>query len=184
MTDFNLQPTLKNDLLELRPLQPEDFDALYTVAKDPLIWALHPAKNRHEKPQFEVFFTDALTSKALVVIDANDGKVIGSTRFHLSDVDKNVDKNAVEIGWSFLARSHWGGAYNRQMKQLMLQHAFKFVKRVVLLVGIDNIRSKRAVEKIGGVYVGTSVDDGGNDSLVFEIYPGNIEYIKQIKSEK
>ncbi len=163
--DFDYQPTLKGDLLELRPILADDFSALYEVAKDPLIWALHPVKNRHEKTQFEIFFADALTSKALVVIDANDGKVIGSTRFHPFDIDNKT----VEIGWSFLARSHWGGAYNQQMKRLMLQHAFKFVERVVLLVGVDNARSKRAVEKIGGIYAGTSPDDGGNDSLIFEI---------------
>ncbi|NQZ12711.1 MAG: GNAT family N-acetyltransferase [Algicola sp.] len=167
--DFENQPTLKGDLLELRPLLAEDFDALYTVAKDPLIWALHPVKNRHEKTQFELFFADALTSSALVVIDTSDGKVIGSSRFHGYDKGDDV----VEIGWSFLARSHWGGSYNAQMKQLMLQHAFKFVERVVLLVGVENARSKRAVEKIGGVYVGIRLDAGGNDSLIFEICRDN-----------
>ena len=167
--DFDHQPTLKGDLLELRPLLAEDFDALYAVAKDPLIWALHPVKNRYEKAQFELFFVDALTAGSLIVIDTSDGKVIGSSRFH--GYDKSDE--TVEIGWSFLARSHWGGAYNQQMKQLMLQHAFKFVERVVLLVGVENARSKRAVEKIGAVYVGTNLDAGGNDSLIFEICRDN-----------
>ena len=50
----------------------------------------------------------------------------------------------IEIGWTFLARSHWGGTYNGEMKQLMLRHAFKFVNSVIFLVGPQNLRSQRA----------------------------------------
>ena len=163
---FDLQPVLKGRLLELRPLRAEDFDALFAVAADPLIWEQHPAKDRYQEEQFRVFFREALESGgALVAIDTKDGRVIGSSRFHGYD----GDKSEVEIGWTFLARSHWGGRYNGEMKQLMLQHAFRFVDRVVFLVGLHNRRSQRAVEKLGGVRVGSRPDASGRDSIVYEI---------------
>jgi RimJ/RimL family protein N-acetyltransferase len=163
---FELQPTLKGDLLELRPLRPEDFDALYAVAADPLIWEQHPMKDRYQEDVFRAFFRDALASGgALIAMDSKDGRVIGSSRFHGYD----SEKGEIEIGWTFLARSHWGGIYNREMKQLMLQHAFRFVKSVVFLVGPQNWRSQRAMEKIGGVRVGSRLDASGRDSIVYQI---------------
>jgi len=163
---FDLQPILKGDLLELKPLQAMDFDDLFAVAADPLIWEQHPVKDRCEKEVFEDFFRESLESGgALIAIDSKNSKAIGSSRFH--GYDRN--KSEVEIGWTFLARSHWGGVYNREMKQLMLQHAFRFVDSVVFLVGTQNLRSQRAVEKIGGVCVGTRPDGGGHDSLVYQI---------------
>ena len=136
------------------------------MAADPLIWEQHPAKDRYQEEQFRVFFREALESGgALVAIDTKDGRVIGSSRFHGYD----GDKSEVEIGWTFLARSHWGGRYNGEMKQLMLQHAFRFVDRVVFLVGLHNRRSQRAVEKLGGMRVGSRPDASGRDSIVYEI---------------
>ena len=169
---FDLQPTLKGELVELRPLRPEDFHDLYAVASDPLIWEQHPIKDRYKEDVFRRFFREALESGgALIAIDSKDGRVIGASRFHGYD----KDESEIEIGWTFLARSHWGGVYNREMKQLMLRHAFRFVKRVVLLVGLENLRSQRAVEKIGGVRVGSRPDAGGQDSLVYQITASTYE---------
>ena len=163
---FDLQPTLKGELLVLQPLRPEDFDTLFVVASDPLIWEQHPAKDRYKEEVFRGFFREALQSGgALLAIDAKDGRVIGSSRFH--GYDKG--KSEIEIGWTFLARSHWGGVYNGEMKRLMLDHAFGFVNSVVFLVGPQNYRSQRAVEKIGGVRVGTRIDASGRESVVFQL---------------
>jgi RimJ/RimL family protein N-acetyltransferase len=163
---FDAQPVLKGELVELRPLRADDYDALFAVAADPLVWEQHPAKNRHEAGVFRSFFRDALASAgALVAIDASTRQVIGSSRFHA--YDEQADE--VEIGWTFLARSHWGGRYNGEMKQLMLRHAFRFVSRVVFLVGPENRRSQRAVEKIGAVRAGTRRDGEGRKSHLYEI---------------
>jgi N-acetyltransferase len=163
---FDLQPTLKGELLALRPLRPEDFHDLYAVAADPLIWEQHPHRDRHREEVFRQFFHEALESGgALIVIDSDDDQVIGSSRFHAYD----PEKSEIEIGWTFLARSRWGGLYNREMKQLMLRHAFRFVKKVVFLVGPQNLRSQRALEKIGAVREGSRLDGGGRDSLVYQI---------------
>ncbi len=163
---FDYQPVLKGDLVELRPLRSEDYEDLYSIAADPLIWEQHPVTNRHEEGSFQVFFREALASGgALIAIDAETQRVIGSSRFH----GYNKKRSEVEIGWTFLARSHWGGIYNREMKQLMLQHAFRFVNCVLFLVGLQNLRSQRAVEKIGGVRVGSRPDGGGRNSYVYQI---------------
>ncbi len=163
---FEYQPILKGKLVELRPLSTEDFDGLCTVAADPLIWEQHPVRNRHEEATFRAFFEESLASgSALVAIDINGQQIIGSSRFH----GYNKERDEVEIGWTFLARSHWGGSYNGEMKRLMLQHAFRFVRSVVFLVGLQNVRSQRSVEKIGGVWVGTRPDAGGCESYVYRI---------------
>jgi RimJ/RimL family protein N-acetyltransferase len=163
---FELQPVLKGTILQLRPLRTEDYHDLYAVAADPLIWAQHPSKDRYQEAVFKDFFAEALASGgALLTNDNKDGKVIGSSRFNGYD----KDKSEIEIGWTFLARSHWGGSYNREMKRLMLQHAFKFVSNVIFVIGPENFRSQRAVEKIGGVRVGSRADASGRESFVYRI---------------
>ena len=163
---FELQPTLKGELLELRPVRPEDFHDLYAVASDPLIWEQHPSNDRYKEAVFKEFFREALESGgAFVAVDSKDGRVIGSSRFHGYD----EKQSEIEIGWTFLARTHWGGKYNREMKQLMLRHAFRFVNSVVFLVGPQNFRSQRAMEKIGGVRAGTRINARGLESIVFQI---------------
>jgi RimJ/RimL family protein N-acetyltransferase len=163
---FELQPVLKGELLILRPLRPEDFDDLYAVASDPLIWEQHPANDRYQPEVFLQFFRGALESGgAFIALDAKDGRVIGFSRFNGYD----EQASEIEIGWTFLARTHWGGIYNREMKQLMLQHAFRFVKTVIFLVGPQNMRSQRAMEKIGGVRAGSRTDQAGQTSFVYQI---------------
>jgi RimJ/RimL family protein N-acetyltransferase len=123
-------------------------------------------RNRHEPTVFREFFHESLASGgALLAVDVRTGGVIGSSRFHGYD----EAKSEIEIGWTFLARSHWGGHYNGEMKQLMLQHAFRFVRNVVLFVSPTNLRSQRAVEKIGGVHVGSEPDAEGQDRYVYRV---------------
>jgi N-acetyltransferase len=162
---FDLQPTLSGELLRLRPLRAEDFDDLYAVASDPRIWEQHPASDRYKRDVFEGFFREAMDcGGALIVLDAKDGRVIGSSRYFGYD----EAKSEIEIGWTFLARSYWGGTYNREMKDLMLRHAFIFVDRVIFIVGKRNLRSQRALEKIGAVRAGERSDASGRDSYVYE----------------
>jgi RimJ/RimL family protein N-acetyltransferase len=148
---FELQPNLKGELIELRPLEPEDWDDLFAVASDPLIWEQHPESDRYKEEVFRIFFREALESGgAFVVIDTKTQQIIGSTRFYGYD----PEKSEIEIGWTFLARKYWGGRYNQEMKRLLLLHAFKFVESVVFFVGQNNIRSQKAMEKIGAIRKG------------------------------
>jgi RimJ/RimL family protein N-acetyltransferase len=142
---MNRQPVLEGERLLLRPLVAEDWDALFAIAANPDVWAIHPQHNRWQEPVFRQFFADALArGGALAVIDKASGAIIGSSQY------KPEAGGAVEIGWTFLATSHWGGAYNREMKRLMLAHALQFVDRVEFRVGECNLRSQRAMCKIGG----------------------------------
>jgi RimJ/RimL family protein N-acetyltransferase len=163
---FDLQPHLKGELVELRPLTPEDWDDLFAVASDPLIWEQHPESDRYKETVFRIFFKEALESGgAFVVIDKNTQQVIGSTRFYGYD----SEKSEIEIGWTFLARRYWGGRYNREMKQLMLTHAFKFIESVVFYVGEENIRSQKAIEKVGAIRDGMVNRVYGNHSPALNV---------------
>ncbi|MCW4462433.1 GNAT family N-acetyltransferase [Sphingomonas sp. BT-65] len=141
------QPTLEGELVTIRPLQPDDWEALFAVASDPLIWELHPARDRWQEPVFRKFFDHAIAcGGGLAILDKATGTVIGSSRYdiHVPAEDE------IEIGWTFIARAYWGGTYNREIKRLMLDHIHRFVGTVVFIVGQDNLRSRGAMEKIGG----------------------------------
>ena len=149
-TKFDLQPTLAGDLLELRPLKPADFEALFAAASDPLIWEQHPESDRYTREVFQLYFDGAMKSGgAFAIIERKSGRIIGSSRYNGFD----PLKREIEIGWTFLERAFWGGTYNHELKALMLGHAFKFVNRVLFIVGENNMRSRKAVEKIGAKFL-------------------------------
>jgi RimJ/RimL family protein N-acetyltransferase len=150
MRQIDLQPTLTGTLIELRPLTLADFDALFAAASDPQIWEQHPESDRYTREVFEKYFDGALESKgAFAIIDRKTGRIIGSSRY----CNLNPDASEVEIGWTFLERKFWGGSYNRELKSLMLNHAFRFVDRVLFVVGENNFRSQKALEKIGASFL-------------------------------
>lgn len=162
---FDAQPTLRGQPLCVRPLHSMDFEDLFQVARDPLIWAQHPVPDRHRRDVFTRFFAESLASGGALAVTSTEGEIIGSSRFHGFD----ADRGEVEIGWTFLNRSYWGGPANAELKRLMVSHAFRFVERVVFLVGPDNRRSQRALEKIGAVRAGSRPDAAGQPSLQFEL---------------
>jgi RimJ/RimL family protein N-acetyltransferase len=148
--NFELQPTLENDTVKLIPLKEKDFEILYEIASDRLIWEQHPNKDRYKREVFENFFKGAIESGgAFLIYDNETGKAIGSSRFYFPD-DKPY---SVAIGYTFIAKDHWGTTYNQAVKRLMLDHAFKFVKTVYFHIGAENIRSQKAIEKLGAVKV-------------------------------
>lgn len=170
MKSFDLQPSLTGELLELRPMRPEDWKDLFAVASDPLIWEVHPARDRYKEERFREYFHEGLQSGgALVALDRKTGKIIGASRYFWY----GPDHDELEIGWTFLARSYWGGIYNGEMKRLMLDYAFEFVDHVVFLVGADNVRSRKAMTKIGGVLTDRRVQrelhDHTFEFVIFEV---------------
>lgn len=151
MKTFDLQPILENSLVKLVPLKEEDFEALYKVASDPLIWEQHPNKNRYQREVFKNYFQGALESKgAFCIYDNTTSDLIGSTRFYYI----NGQEDAIAIGYTFFSRSHWGGKFNPAVKSLMLNHAFKSFKSVLFQIGAVNIRSQKAIERLGARKIG------------------------------
>ena len=143
---FDLQPTLRGPLLELRPLTTGDFDTLFEAARDPLIWEQHPERDRYTEPLFRRYFDGGIASGgALAVLERASGRMIGCSRY----CNLDLARSQVEIGWTFLERAFWGGRYNGELKSLMIAHALRFVERVVFVVGERNLRSQRALQKIG-----------------------------------
>lgn len=147
---FELQ-ALQNTILLANPLLETDFERLYQVASDPLIWEQHPNKDRYKRDVFEVFFKGAIESGgALLVHNAWTGEVIGCSRFY----DLNESKKQLAIGYTFIGRKYWGSGYNTALKNLMLDHAFQYVDTVIFHIGAMNIRSQKALERIGAVKTG------------------------------
>lgn len=166
---MDLQPTLTGELALLRPTVPADWEGMFAVASDPLIWEQHPFHNRWQEPVFRAYFDDALVSGGgLTIIDKASGKIIGASRYAFPD----AVRDEVEIGWTFLARSYWGGAWNREIKRLMLDHIHQYVGGAVFVVGENNLRSRRAMEKIGGVLQEGRVERGNGHML-----PGHCYYV-------
>jgi len=143
---MNLQPILENETVKLIPLEESDFEILYQVASDPLIWEQHPNKDRYKRAVFQNFFDGAMQSKgAFKIVNKASGDIIGSTRFY----DYDDTNKSVLIGYTFYGRAYWGSHYNPAVKKLMLEYAFQFVNTVYFHIGAENIRSQKAIERLG-----------------------------------
>ena len=169
---FDLQPTtLSNSIVVLSPLKTTDFEQLFAVASDELIWEQHPNKLRYQKEVFKNFFDGAIISEgAFLIQDANTHDIIGSTRFY----DFDESENSVLIGYTFMGRKFWGSGINAMVKKLLLQYAFQFVDMVYFHVGATNIRSQKAMEKLGAIKIAEQeVTYFGEDSKLNYIYKIN-----------
>lgn len=166
MTTLDRQPTLEAPQLRLRPMRPDDWEPLYAVACDPQLWALHPSSDRWQEPVFRDYFAQGLASGgALVAIDPAHGGIIGSSRYGLD----RAGPGEVEIGWTFLARRYWGGAMNAVMKRLMIAHALATMERAIFVVGENNLRSRRAMQKIGAQLTDRIVEAPSGRHVVYAI---------------
>ena len=171
--NFDLQPILQDNVIKALPLQCNDFERLFEVASDPLIWEQHPSKDRYKREGFETFFKGAIESGgAFLVLDNQTDKVIGSSRFY----DHNEKGSSVLIGYTFFARDHWGSVYNPALKKLMLDHAFQFVDSVIFHIGASNVRSQKAIERLGAVKI---------DELQIEYYgeSSKLNFVYEIRKE-
>lgn len=149
---MNLQPTLANELVQIFPLKENDFEKLFEIASDELLWEQHPEKERYKKEVFLIFFQEAITSKsAFKVIDVKTGNTIGSSRYY----EFNESEKSVAIGYTFIDRKYWATPYNRALKNLMINYAFQFVESIIFHVGDTNFRSQKAVEKLGAILTET-----------------------------
>lgn len=148
--DINIQPTLENELIKIVPLKETDFETLYEVASDPLIWAQHPNKDRYQRDVFKIFFEGAIASKGVfLVFDQISGEVMGSSRFY----DFDEQNNSIMVGYTFIGVKFWGKGYNRALKELQFDYAFQFAAKIILHIGATNFRSQKATERLGAVKI-------------------------------
>ena len=171
--EFELQPELKNELVRIQPLKQTDFEVLYKIASDPLLWEQHPNKDRYKRDVFEIFFKGAIESGgAFLVFNNVTNLPIGSSRYYGFDEEAKT----IAIGYTFIARNYWGKAYNKALKELMINHALMFVDTVIFHVGANNIRSQKAMGNIGAKKIG---------EIEMEYYgePNRLNFIYQISKE-
>jgi N-acetyltransferase len=175
MSEPDFQPILTGPTITIRPISPDDWPELFAAGSDPEIWKVHPVPDRYTEPGFRKFFDEAVHSKmGFVFVEQSTNRLIGSSRYY----GYEPERNEIEIGWTFLVRSHWGGRANREVKRLMLDHAFTFVDTVVFWVGEHNVRSQGAMTKIGGVKregLFTRELSGDRPYFIFEITKGRYE---------
>ena len=141
---------LQTERFFLEPLTPKDFNALYAVASDPLLWEQHPEADRWKRSKFRHFFQDGLTNDlgCFVIKEKRSGRPAGSIRFYgFNEADR-----CIGIGSTFIARELWGTAANREIKEAMLMRAFNAVNRVFFDIGPQNFRSIAAVTELGAVF--------------------------------
>jgi RimJ/RimL family protein N-acetyltransferase len=115
------------------------------------VWEQHPNPNRFQRQVFETYFKGAMASKGAFIIKSSaTGDVIGCTRFY----DYNEAESQVLIGYTFFGRAFWGKGFNPAAKKLMLDYAFQFVDKVIFHVGVNNTRSRIAMDRLGAINAG------------------------------
>jgi len=171
--NFSIQPTLENENIQLNPLQESDFERLFSVAADPEVWSMHPNKERYKREVFQNFFKGAVESKgAFLIIDKNSNEVLGSTRFY----DYNDEEKSIFIGYTFYGTQSWGKNINASVKKMMLDYIFQFVDKVIFHVGKDNIRSVKAMNKLGA-------ENLGEEEVAYFGEASKMNVVFQIKKE-
>ena len=144
---MNFKSNFENDSISLLQIKKESFEELYLVASNPVIWEQHPESDRWKKEKFSIFFENGIQNKFgfLLIFDKCKKEIIGSTRFYSYD----EEEQAIRIGFTFIAQKYWGTSINLQVKKMMLDYTFKFLDKVYFDIGINNFRSRKAVEKLG-----------------------------------
>jgi RimJ/RimL family protein N-acetyltransferase len=151
---------LKGSHVYLQFLTEGHREVLRPLAKDDRLWEFTKTLLLTETydQQFDTYFNEALSlaakgDQAFVIVTTSDDRVIGMTRAY--DLDRRVKK--ITIGHTWYLPEVWGLAHNKECKLLLLKYIFDELglERVDFKVAGQNIRSQKAVEKIGGIREGT-----------------------------
>jgi|JI7StandDraft_1071085.scaffolds.fasta_scaffold25093_5 RimJ/RimL family protein N-acetyltransferase len=162
MTNWIKHPLiLEGEKVKLVPLSEQYFDELIRLSNDEIIWTYMPVKGT-DKEKLLSALNEALIKRdnseqyPFVVINKVTGKVMGSTRYlHLNEEHRNL-----EIGYTWYLPEFWGKGYNEECKYLLLRHCFEVLKtiRVQIITSNKNLRSRKAIERVGGKFEGVLRD--------------------------
>ena len=144
---MDFKSNFENSSVTLFQVKEEHFEELYLLASNPSIWEQHPENDRWKKEKFSMFFKKGLENEFgfLLIINKITNQIIGSTRFYSYN---KIDK-AIRIGFTFISQEYWGTSINYEVKKIMLDYTFKYLNKVYFDIGVNNIRSRKAVEKLG-----------------------------------
>lgn len=149
----DLSAILEAHPVRLEPLAEHHLEPLrLACAQDTDIWDIYPVNMLGDGfDQAIAAFHDLKSWIRFAVIDRDTNLLVGMSNFI------NPDQfGVVEIGGTYIAPSVRGTGFNRQMKKLMVEHAFACgVTRIEFRVDIRNTRSMAAVKKLGAVHEGT-----------------------------
>ena len=147
-------PTLEGRIVRLEPLERRHLDDLWVACRDPAVWTWLPIVQPNDHAELRAWLDEALAGPylPLATIDLREGRAVGSTRF----LALRPEHRSVEIGWTWLAASHWGSGANVEAKLLQLTHAFETwgCRRVELKTDALNERSRKAIEALGASFEG------------------------------
>ena len=154
--------TLTGKIVELVSLERKHFPELLTLAKDRKIWEYYPYDGSDPVRLQDILDTALVerengTQFPFVIFHKADNKIIGSMRF----MDVKVTHKKLEIGTTWLHPEYWGTKVNLECKLLLLTFCFETLQaqRVQLRTDENNIRSRKAIEKIGGQFEGILRND-------------------------
>ncbi|MFY8022428.1 MAG: GNAT family N-acetyltransferase [Bacteroidia bacterium] len=153
---------LIGEQVELIPLESRHFEELTNLAGEPIIWEFIPV-DMSSNEKCHLAFTNANIQKEkgnqfpFVIIHKQENKIIGSTR--LMNIEPEFKK--LEIGWTWLHPDYWASAVNLECKLLLLNFCFEELKtiRVQFKTDENNIRSQKAIRKIGAQFEGILRND-------------------------
>ncbi|MBI3235609.1 MAG: GNAT family N-acetyltransferase [Bacteroidetes bacterium] len=159
--------TIKGELVTLVPLESLHLDELIALAKDKRIWQ-HYSIDGSDALKLKTVLEHAVKEREkgnqypFVIVNNDTNELIGSTRF----LDIQPLHKKLEIGWTWLHSNYWGTTINTECKLLLLSYSFEELeaKRVQLKTDENNIRSRKAIEKIGGQFEGILRNDMVRDN--------------------
>jgi RimJ/RimL family protein N-acetyltransferase len=151
------QTRLIGQTVSLIPLEEEHFDDLRSLSGDERIWKFFPVNGADPVRLTDMLNTvvgerDKGNQFPFVIVHNKQNKIVGSTRF----MDLQPKHQKLEIGGTWLHPDYWSSQVNIESKLLLLTHCFEELRTIRVLLKTDetNTRSRKAIEKIGGVFEG------------------------------
>lgn len=150
-------PILENNRVKLLPLNLNNYSYLLKISQQKNLVQYSPSKidtpkDLKEYVKIALECSKNRTGMPFIIFDKQVNAYAGTTRF----MNMNWHNKVLEIGSTWIGVEFQGTGLNRNIKYLMLQHAFETLKfnKVEFRIDERNIRSRKAVEKIGGIYEG------------------------------